>query len=440
MRSPGAPGEKPTRARFIVVTFMVTLAMVTYLDRACIGTMKTSIQAEFGLDEGQFSWVFFSFILAYAIFEIPTARWADNRGAKGVLTRIVSWWSAFTLLTAASWNYASLVVMRFLFGAGEAGAFPCVARVLSRWMPLRERGTAKGIFFAGAYTSGALTAVIVTALLPLFTWREILVMFGFVGFAWIIAWRLWFRDEPSEHPATNDAERKLILEDRPPELPHPKGWPFWRNLLRQRNVRLLCLLYMPNCATFYFCITWLPSYLENQHGFENTALGWVASLPLFASIGTQFFGGYISDILSRRFGITVGRRAPGVVGYGLAAIFIIAASLTRDPITAAICIALAAATCMLTTAPAWSTCVDIGREHSGTVAATMNTSGQIAAILSQPIVGYSVQWFGNWNVPFWLLAGLFVMGAACWLFVEPKNPVIAPDAAGMPAGAVTATA
>ena len=424
MNDKQAAATRPTRARFIVVTFMVTLAMVTYLDRACIGTMKTTIQAEFGLNEAQFSWVFFSFILAYALFEIPTARWADRRGAKGVLTRIVAWWSVFTLLTAASWNYVSLVVMRFLFGAGEAGAFPCVARVLSRWMPLKERGTAKGIFFAGAYTSGALTAVVVTALLPLFSWREILVMFGAIGFVWIIAWRYWFRDEPNEHPKVNEAERQIILEHRPPEVEHPRGWPFWRNLLKQRNVRLLCLLYMPNCATFYFCITWLPSYLENQHGFEKAALGWVASLPLFASIGTQFFGGYISDVLARRFGLTIGRRTPGFIGYALAAVFIIGASLTRDPISAAVLISLAASTCMLTTAPAWSTCVDIGREHSGTVSATMNTSGQIAAILSQPIVGYSVHWFGDWNVPFWLLAGLFVMGAVCWLFIEPDKPVI----------------
>jgi MFS transporter, ACS family, glucarate transporter len=419
--------ERPTKTRYVVVTFMVTLAMVTYLDRACIGVMKTSMQAEFGLNDAQFSWVFFSFILAYAIFEIPTARWADRRGAKGVLTRIVAWWSVFTVLTATAWNYASLVVMRFLFGAGEAGAFPCVARVLSRWMPLKERGTAKGIFFAGAYTSGALTAVVVTALLPLFSWREILLMFGLVGFVWIAAWHLWFRDEPADHPRVNQAERQLILDDRPPEQAHPRGWAFWSNLLRQRNVRLLCLLYMPNCATFYFCITWLPSYLENHHGFKNAELGVVASLPLFLSIGTQFFGGYISDVLAKRYGITVGRRTPGIIGYSVAAVFILIASVTTQPVVAAVLIALTASVCMLTTAPAWSTCVDIGREHSGTVSATMNTSGQIAAILSQPIVGYSVHWFGNWNVPFWFLAGLFVMGAICWAFVQPTKPVFAAD-------------
>lgn len=174
---------RASRARFVVVIFMVLLAMVTYLDRACIGAMAPKISEEFGLDEAQMSWVFFAFILSYAIFEIPTARWADGRGAKSVLTRIVSWWSIFTIATAGAFNYVSLLATRFLFGAGEAGAWPCVARVMSRWIPKRDRGTAKGIFFAGAYASAAVTTAIVTLLLAQMSWRTILVVFGCIGFA-----------------------------------------------------------------------------------------------------------------------------------------------------------------------------------------------------------------------------------------------------------------
>ena len=417
--------QRPTGTRHVVVIFMVTLAMVTYLDRACIGVMAPKISAEFGLDEGQMSWVFFSFIFAYAIFEIPTARWADTRGAKSVLTRIVTWWSLFTVITAGAFNYVSLLAARFLFGMGEAGAWPCVARVMSRWIPLRSRGTAKGIFFAGAYASATLTALLVTPLLERFSWRSILVVFGCVGIVWVFAWQRWFRDEPTDHPATNDAERALILSDRPPAVPHPTGWPFWKSLLRQRNVLLLCITYMPNCATFYFCITWLPTYLMKQHGFEKGELGMLSALPLGLSVITQFLGGYISDVVTKRSGIRAGRRLPGVLGYSLAAVFIICAAVSTAPVTAAVLIGLAAGSCMLTTAPAWSTCIDIGREHSATVGATMNTSGQIAAMASAPIVGYSVKWFGDWNMPFWLLGALFLVGALCWLFIDPKEPVFA---------------
>jgi len=415
--------QRPTRARYVVIAFMVALAMVTYLDRSCIGAMKQHIAADFSLDDAQMGWVFTAFILAYAIFEIPTARWADRHGAGAVLTRIVGWWSVFTFMTAGAFNYVSLLVTRFLFGAGEAGAFPCVARVLSRWVPLRERGTAKGIFFAGAYASASVTTFTVTALLPIMSWRTILLVFGCVGFVWVFAWSRWFRDEPTDHPSTNEAERALILADRTPVTAHPPGFSFWGGLLKQRNVLLLCLSYMPNCATFYFCITWLPSYFHEHRGFESTQLGIVASLPLALSIATQFLGGFWSDKIVARFGLRAGRRAPGIFGYGVAALFVISATLTPDPKTAAILFALTVATCMLTTAASWSTCVDIGREHSATVGATMNTSGQIAAILMPPIVGYSLKWFGNWNVPFYLLAGLFVMGALCWLFIDPRKPV-----------------
>jgi MFS transporter, ACS family, glucarate transporter len=414
---------RATRARYIVIAFMVTLAMVTYLDRACIGAMAPQIAAEFSLDEAQMSWVFTAFIVSYALFEIPTARWADRRGARAVLTRIVSWWSVFTIVTAGAFSYVSLLVTRFLFGAGEAGAWPCVARVMSRWVPRRSRGTAKGIFFAGAYASAALTTAIVTPLLAQMSWRTILVAFGCVGFVWIIAWRRWFRDEPTDHPAANEAECALILADRPPAVPMARGWAFWRKLLRQRNVLLLCVAYMPNCATFYFCITWLPTYLMKRHGFEKAELGIVAALPLALSIVTQFLGGFFSDQIAKRYGLTAGRRTPGALGYLMAALCIFSASVADDPITAAVLIGFAAATCMLTTAPAWSTCVDIGREQSATVSATMNTAGQIAAIASAPIVGYSVKWFADWNLPFKLLGVLFLVGAVCWLFIDPRKAV-----------------
>jgi MFS family permease len=415
--------QRATQARYVVLVFMVTLAMVTYLDRACMGAMMPSIAAEFGLDEAQQSWVFLAFLLAYAVFEIPTARWADRRGARSVLTRIVGWWSVFTMVTAGAFSLGSLMAARFLFGMGEAGAWPCVARVMSRWIPKRARGTAKGIFFAGAYASASLTTLLVTPLLAHTSWRAILVVFGCTGFVWIAAWQLWFRDEPTDHPATNAAERALILADRPPAVALPGDADFWRSLLRQRNVILLCIAYMPNCATFYFCITWLPTYLMKRHGFENAGLGYAASLPLFLSTGTQFLGGWLSDLIVRRHGLAAGRRAPGVVGYALAAVCIFAASLSTQPVPAAVLIGLAAATCMLTTATSWSTCVDIGRDYSATVSATMNTAGQIAAIVLQPVVGYSVKWFGNWNVPFWLLGAMFLVGAACWLFIDPRQSV-----------------
>jgi len=200
-------------------------------------------------------------------------------------------------------------------------------------------------------------------------------------------------------------------------------------------VLLLCVAYMPNCATFYFCISWLPTYLTERHGFKAGDLGLVAALPLALAIVTQFLGGFISDQVAKRYGLVAGRRVPAAAGYLLAALCIFAASGAEEPVTAAVLIAFAVATCMLTTAPSWSTCVDIGGEHSATVSATMNTAGQVAAIVSSPVVGYSVAWFNDWNLPFRLLGGLFLVGAVCWLFVDPRKAVFGESPAGAGAAA-----
>ena len=158
--------ERPTRVRYQVVALAVALAMVTYLDRVCISKLAPDIMRDLGLSKIQMGYVFSSFTLAYAFFEIPTAWWADREGTRRVLTRIVIWWSSFTIATAAAFNYATLLAVRFLFGAGEAGAWPCVARTFSRWIPASERGTIQGIFFAGAHLAGGLTPLVVVALQP----------------------------------------------------------------------------------------------------------------------------------------------------------------------------------------------------------------------------------------------------------------------------------
>lgn len=401
----------------------VLLAMVTYLDRACIGKMAPDIQADLGLTKDQMGYVFSAFSLSYALFEIPTAWWADRLGTRAVLTRIVCWWSVFTMATGLVRGYGTMLATRFLFGMGEAGAWPCVARTFSRWVPARQRGSMKGIFFAGAYLSGGLTPILVAWLLPHTTWRTILLGFGLIGFVWAAVWFWWFRDEPAQHKEVNAAERAHIEADRPPPAPPALGLKFWGQLLRQRNMAALCVMYVPNCVTFYFCITWLPTYLAERHQFKAEQLGLVSGLPLLLSVLTQFIGGFSSDAITSRWGVRAGRLAPGITGYLLAAVAILAAATAEAPLTAAVCFALATAACMLTTAVAWGTCLDIGREHSAVVSSVMNTAGQFGAIASPPLVAKLVSWSGNWNLPLYVLGFLFIIGAVCWVFIDPRRPV-----------------
>lgn len=419
-RTPGIP---ETRVRYQVVALATTLAMVTYIDRVCISTLQTDIRRDLGLSIVEMGYAFSAFAMAYAAFEIPTAWWADRLGTRAVLTRIVVWWSTFTIGTAAAFNYTSLLVVRFLFGAGEAGAWPCAARALSRWIPSRERGTVQGVFFAGAHLIGGLTPVAIVALRPYLSWRQMFVMFGLVGFAWVAAWRIWYHDNPEEHPTISAAERDRILAERPKDVPHTEGASYFLRLLRDRNVIALCVMYMSNSMMFYFCITWLPEYLRQRHGFDATALGFLSGLPLLVSVPSDLFGGIVTDRLSARFGLKVGRCVLGAIAYSISAVALWVAAASAAPLPAAILIAVATGVCMFTLGAAWGVCSEIGRNHIAVVGAIMNTAGQIASMACPVIVAYSVSWFKNWDFPLYLLSVLFAIGAVCWLVIDPNRPV-----------------
>jgi MFS family permease len=414
---------KPTHVRYRVVAFAVSLAFVTYLDRVCISVLAPAIMRDLELSQIRMSYVFSAFSLAYGAFEIPTAWWADRIGSRAVLARIVGWWSAFTMATAAAFNFTSLLLIRFLFGAGEAGAWPNATRVFSRWIPATERGRVQGIFFAGAHLAGGITPALVSALTLWLHWRSIFVLFGVIGFIWAVAWYRWFRDEPRDHPSVNALEAKLIETGRglPPQ--HGGGGGVWRALLRSRNVLLICVMYFSNSYGFYFLITWLPVYLAKERGFSSASLSLFAGLPLLLSVIADLCGGLTTDRLTRRFGLRFGRGAVGFTAYVAAALAMLGGAAVVEPRAAAILIAVAAASSMFTLAPSWAVCVDVGGRHSAVVSAAMNTTGQAGAVLSPIVLAYVVEWFANWAIPLYLMAGLYLVSAMCWLFIDPNERI-----------------
>jgi MFS transporter, ACS family, glucarate transporter len=412
-------GTSMTRVRYRVVAFTMTLAAVTYLDRVCISIVAPTIMRDLRLTAIQMSYVFSAFTLAYALFEIPTAWWADRIGSRHVLTRIVLWWSAFTMATAGAFNYAALLIVRFLFGMGEAGAWPNAARVFTRWIPAPERGRVQGMFFAGAHLSGGLTPMLVSYLANFLPWRAIFVVFGSIGFLWALVWSWWFRDEPRDHPSVGEAERDLIERTRGLAPGHAVSWI---HVLRTRSLVPLCLQYFANTYGFYFFITWLPTYLSKSRGMANWALAAFAGMPLVLSVVADVTGGLTTDALSSRFGMRVGRCGVGAIAYFLAAIAMVTGTFVSDGRIAGLLIAIGGAASMFTLAPAWATAIELGGRNSAVLSATMNTAGQIGGILSPIVLAYIVDRFGNWSMPLHVLSGLYFIAAVCWIFINPEQP------------------
>ena len=262
-------------ARWRVLGFAFALAVVTYLDRIAISAAAPFLMADLHLTVLQMSAVFGAFTLAYSLFEIPSGWLADVLGPRRVLTRIVLWWSAFTMLTGAVRGYGSLLAVRFLFGAGEAGAFPSVARSFSRWFPARERGRANGIMFLGSRLGGMLAAPVALLLIARWGWRATFAALGLLGLVWAIAWFVWYRDDPGRHPAVTADELAWIAQDPDRDRAAPRT-P-WRALATSGNLYAICLMYFAFGYGLYFYFTWLPTYLIRVLGFSLVSGGFFAA-------------------------------------------------------------------------------------------------------------------------------------------------------------------
>jgi MFS family permease len=424
-------GEGGSYVRYRVLAFAVALAGITYLDRVCIAQAAQDVMRDLDLSNRQMSFVFSAFILAYAIFEVPTGAWGDRIGARLVLTRIVIWWSSFTIATAAAFNYTSLLAVRFLFGMGEAGAFPNVSKAFSHWIPLTERGTVQGIFFAGAHLGGGLTLLLTAALLQIMSWRVIFVVYGAIGFVWAAAWFLWFRDDPADHPKVSPEELALIQSGRKPEAPHRLDVATLGRVFTDRNMVVLCFMYFTQAYGFYFNLTWLPTYLHKARGFSAIHLGVLAGLPLMLSAVADIVGGLSTDRAVRAFGLRVGRCGIGLVSLLVAGTALIAGAVVPDPLLSALLIAVAGAADSFLLGAAWGACLDIAGPYAGLVTGVMNTAGQLGAALSPIVLAYLLKDQGrpeDWVLPLFIAGGLYLAGSVCWLIIDPARPIRAASA------------
>ena len=408
-----------TRTRFKVLRLTFALSIITYIDRVCISTAAPDISSALRLTESQMGWVFSAFTIAYAAFEVPTGWLGDVLGPRKVLTRIVLWWSAFTMATGAVWNYASLLGARFFFGAGEAGAFPNMSRSLSQWFPVRERGTAHGVIFMGSRLGGAVTPLLVGPIIAFAGWRQAFWMFGLVGVVWCAFWWKWFRDDPAQHSQVSREELRIIQEGgRPREI------RLTMDRLLNLNLLWICLMYFCYGYCLYFYLTWLPTYLRNARGFSTTQMNEVHTLVLLSAAAASILGGRLTDYLAKRYGLRVGR-AIGVIAMPLSGVALTVAALTGNSLMAAAAMVVAASAGDLCLSPSWAMCHDVGGDAAGTVTGCMNTFANIGGSISPLVVGYSVQWWGSWAIPLLIAAGVAVLGGVFTLFIDTRKTLAA---------------
>jgi Sugar phosphate permease len=416
----------PTKARFKVLWLLFALTIITYLDRLCISAAAPAITETFHFSPSQMGYIFSAFTLAYAAFEIPSGWLGDYFGTRKALARIVIWWSVFTALTSLSTGFVSLLLVRFLFGVGEAGAFPNIARSISCWFPSSHQGRALSIAFVGNFLGAAVTTPMVFLLVAWQGWRLPFVEFGAIGIAWALIWYWWFRDHPEEHRSVNAEELRFIRSDQvdASHLGHAQRVP-WSALFKSTNLLFICGMYFAFGYALYFYITWLPTYLLKARGFSENYAGLFSALPWLASAAGVWLGGLLTDGLARRTGsLKIGRCVVGGFGYLTSALALVAVALTEDRVVAASLIAVAAFCQMLTGSAAWSVCLDVGRRNAGVVTGFMNMTGNLGGTIAPVIVGYTVEKLASWTIPFYITAGVLGFGVIMWMLVNPYRSVI----------------
>jgi sugar phosphate permease len=399
--------------------------MITYMDRVNIASTVPLIQKELGLSMVTMGWILSSFRWGYALFQIPGGWLGDRIGPRRALALIVTWWSLFTSATALAWSATSLAAFRFLFGVGEAGAFPIATRSLSRWMLPAERGFAQGVTHAGSRLGAALTPSLVVMIMLAYGWRVPYFVFGAIGLVWAVIWFWYYRDTPAEHASVNAAERNLIETSLGGARSARTHSVPWRRILGSSTLWKLSAMYFCYAYCISVYLDWFPKYLNEHRGFNLQQMGFYASLPLLAGTGGDLLGGWLSDHWAQgSAGLKKARRGVAVAGFLLAAAAILPATFTGDPVASVWYTCVAVFGLEITVGCSWAIPLDIGGDYAGSVSSVMNSCGNIGGAISPALLAYLVRSYG-WNVPFVVASVLCVAAALLFSGIDATRKIFA---------------
>jgi len=392
------------------------LAVITYLDRVCIAVAGPRMQDALHISPEAWGWVTSVFFLSYSAFEIPTGALGDRVGPRRVLTRVVAWWSAFTTLTGTVSNYYVLLLVRFCFGAGEAGAFPNASAVIGRWIPVAKRTRAWGVVWMTSQIGAALSPLLVVPIQVRYGWRAPFFVFGLMGVVWSLAWYAWFRDSPHEKAGVTEAELREI--GSAPRLGH-HGMP-WATAVRIPALWRIAAIGSCYVYVLGFFQSWLQTYLVKGRGFTEAALV-LSSLTYVVGATANGLGGMVGDWMVRRHGLRNGRRWIGVAGLSAAALFLTAAIFAPSGNLVLVFLSFTYGGILFQQPSLCALCLDVGRQNAGAVFGFMNTAGNAASALSAVVFGHLVGYLGNYNTPFIPMIALLSLGALLWLRVDPTR-------------------
>lgn len=395
---------------------MVTLCFfgtaINYLDRANLALAMPMLQREYGFSSSTAGFILGGFFCGYAIMQLPAGWLVDRFGPRTVYALAAAWWSIVTAATSLARGTVSLFGLRVLLGLGEAGAYPCDAKVTATWIPRSERALASSLYDSGSRVGATLSWPVIGFLIACWGWRASFVVTGLLGVVWIGVWWRFYRDPtPEEQLLIRPAETA-----RAGSIAHVS----WISLFRHRTVwGMLIGLFCINFVIYFF-ITWFPSYLLNARGYSMLRLGSLGGVPALCAVLGGWIGGYSSDALYRRGWTLTAARKTCIVGGLLLSSSIALAAVVPSQAAALGLFCLSYASLAFSGASVWSLPADVAptEAHVASIAGIQNVSAGLAGILTTLFTGVMLTaTHGSFVIPLVVGGGVCLVGASSYLFL-----------------------
>ena len=412
-------GKGGSSKKNFILAMLVILGVVTFLDRINISVAGSSIMKDLNLSAAEWGWVQSAFILSYGLMQIPMGAYGDRHGHRKVLTQIVLWWSLFTAFTGLAGGLVSLLIIRFMFGVGEAGSSPCSTGVISRWFEKHEVGKAQGYVWAASRMGGALTPFVVIPVMAWLGWRAAFWLLGGLGVIWAVVWYIMYRDK-SLTPTPSPVERGEQEASPRGGLEGVK----WGPILHNRQFWTICAMYFFYAFGSWFFFSWFPTFMELGRGFAKSELTYAVAVPFIMSMIGNITGGYLTDKISAKYGLKVGRKALGTSSLAISAVCMFLAAFIPGKMAVFVFLSLCFGIFDLMLPSAWALCIDLGKQHAGAISGAMNTFGNVGGFFCGILFGYLVQASGNYNLPLYMIAGMLLISAVLFSFINPTKPIV----------------
>ena len=411
----------------MILTLLFMTSVVTYVDRVNISVTARHMMPAFGLTDQQMGWVFSAFVAGYALFQIPGGWLADRWGARIILTGALIWWSVCTAFTAvvATSHLAdmlgvvgALIAVRFALGLGEAVALPSFNRAVANWMPVDSRGIGIGIAIGGIGLGSAITPPIAAWVMVNWGWQTVFYLSTLLGLAMAVLWWTLSRDRPSEHPWWTGAQTSTFQSN-------DETATTWTDLLKNPTIWWLVLSYSCLGYVAYLYLSWFYLYLVNVRGFDVLRGGLYASTPFLAMLIGCPLGGWVTDRLAARHGITQGRVVAGMSGMILAGCAVAFGGFADSALMAIASLSLGAGCLYFSVGAYWASTTDLSKTHAGTLSGLMNTGANVGGAISPSLTPWiAAQW--GWPVSLATAGGIALLGAALWIWIKPGAGTTAP--------------